>query len=823
MQLCFIAHPSRNTILHFCLHKKLVFEKMQLPTQNVSFFFYNPFAEKITAFKQFLLRAFQINILENPDKLSDAYYLLYNMPQAYFALFDETRTYTLDDGFLYDDDLTELLHPFEFRKSLGRISKSLFSHQATDSIIDSLIQCVGLKDIYAVSMDGNLPVLPSLQYNRIITSSEVFYKTLEKTSEDTLFVFSSIDNNTDLWNACLKMHRQCLDYSAFITASIGITTQYNLHKYLEEIAINLAHFDHVYLWGSKNNTIERDLLSLLDSYSKITVLTDEDIYYDDGKFYIKGISKKNNEVVVVCRLINGTGKLCAPFYCENGEIYSCDIISDSLSPHMVNRDHVDILTSILPTLRENGVKTLLIMPPSADKNITYNENIHKQEIRNGLMRLDLSTASEYNLKTKNLKRFINGYPTGFINEFKQIVKIHTDGYWHYADRCGDSINVLNDRRTIGHKRENRHNIFLFGPCLIASMFSPDGQTVASYLQSFLSDLNYDYNVINCGCEWRDVNANIRARDYCTDDIVIIMGDQLFSEFAERNDESLLSLKDAYSGDMWRYIWDSSMHVNASGNKRIAKVISDELVEKKYLLESQSPLQLVDFNLGISQSIKRKIWGKSEDFIEYKDAVLQQLGINLEERDSVGCIVMNCNPFTLGHLYLIEQASSQVDLLLVFVVQEDKSFFRFEDRMKMVKEGTKHIKNVAVFPSGSFMISSLTMPAYFLKSELQSEAIDETNDLRFFAEAIAPAFHISVRFVGTEPQDNLTFDYNYQMREVLEKYGIKVIEIDRLEYEDGYPVSASIVRKCMKDNDMETLKKLVPQSTYQYLVSNYAIG
>ena len=40
----------------------------------------------------------------------------------------------------------------------------------------------------------------------------------------------------------------------------------------------------------------------------------------------------------------------------------------------------------------------------------------------------------------------------------------------------------------------------------------------------------------------------------------------------------------------------------------------------------------------------------------------------------GAVVMNCNPLTLGHRYLIEQALKQCDYLMIFVVQEDKSFF-----------------------------------------------------------------------------------------------------------------------------------------------------
>lgn len=59
---------------------------------------------------------------------------------------------------------------------------------------------------------------------------------------------------------------------------------------------------------------------------------------------------------------------------------------------------------------------------------------------------------------------------------------------------------------------------------------------------------------------------------------------------------------------------------------------------------------------------------------------------VEGNAAVGSIVMNCNPFTLGHRYLIEYASKYVDYLYIFVVEEDKSFFPFSDRIDLIKKG-----------------------------------------------------------------------------------------------------------------------------------------
>ena len=81
----------------------------------------------------------------------------------------------------------------------------------------------------------------------------------------------------------------------------------------------------------------------------------------------------------------------------------------------------------------------------------------------------------------------------------------------------------------------------------------------------------------------------------------------------------------------------------------------------------------------------------------------------EPAGKVGAAVMNCNPFTLGHRYLIETAARECDRLYVFVLSEDKSRFSAADRLTLVKEGTKDLKNVTVLPTGPYLISSATFP------------------------------------------------------------------------------------------------------------------
>lgn len=182
----------------------------------------------------------------------------------------------------------------------------------------------------------------------------------------------------------------------------------------------------------------------------------------------------------------------------------------------------------------------------------------------------------------------------------------------------------------------------------------------------------------------------------------------------------------------------------------------------------------------------------------------------------GVVVMNCNPFTLGHRYLIEQAAKQVERLFVMVVREDCSLFAYAERKAMVEQGVAHLKNVTVIDGSEYAISQATFPTYFLKRLDDAADTQMLLDLDLFRRHIAPALGTTVRFVGTEPTDQLTRRYNQLMHEVL----ADVREIARLEKE-GNAVSASRVRKAMEQGDMSTIKQLVPPTTLPYIIAHLA--
>ncbi|WES69336.1 [citrate (pro-3S)-lyase] ligase [Superficieibacter sp. HKU1] len=187
-------------------------------------------------------------------------------------------------------------------------------------------------------------------------------------------------------------------------------------------------------------------------------------------------------------------------------------------------------------------------------------------------------------------------------------------------------------------------------------------------------------------------------------------------------------------------------------------------------------------------------------------------------ERIGAIVMNANPFTLGHRYLVEQAAQRCDWLHLFVVQEDASFFPFADRLRMVCAGVAHLPNVTVHEGSQYIISRATFPAYFLKESGKVQQAWSEIDALIFHDRIAPALGITHRFVGSEPFCDVTRQYNQTLHTLLSDR-IEVVELPRIKAA-GNPISASEVRRLLKTERFSRIQEIVPQSTFAHLEAHY---
>lgn len=196
--------------------------------------------------------------------------------------------------------------------------------------------------------------------------------------------------------------------------------------------------------------------------------------------------------------------------------------------------------------------------------------------------------------------------------------------------------------------------------------------------------------------------------------------------------------------------------------------------------------------------------------------LNSLEKQKESAPRVAALVMNANPFTLGHQYLVEKAASENDILHLFIVSEDASLVPFSVRKKLVMEGTAHLKNIRYHDSGPYIISNATFPSYFQKDEQAVIKSHAMLDLTVFTK-IASALGINRRYVGEEPTSLVTGIYNQIMSEKLPENGIECVIVPRKENK-GAVISASTVRQALKEENWPLLAELVPETTLNYFKS-----
>jgi len=262
------------------------------------------------------------------------------------------------------------------------------------------------------------------------------------------------------------------------------------------------------------------------------------------------------------------------------------------------------------------------------------------------------------------------------------------------------------------------------------------------------------------------------------------------------------------GDMGLFF--DILHVTPEGNRHLAAFIFEEYIQRITPLDSERVLRKE------AQALIREIRSEVADNAALNQWITAAKADTVSSKGRVGAMVVNCNPFTLGHRHLIETCVKQVDMLYIFLVEEDKSYFSFEDRSIMLLEGVAEWRDaVRVFPSGSFLISSTTFPEYFSK-DVMTYLPDLSTEIAIFASVIAPNLGITIRFFGEEPTCAITRAYHEQIKKLLPLCGMEWEEVPRLCDEES-AISASRVRALYQQGKLEELSPLVPLTTFKHLL------
>ena len=202
--------------------------------------------------------------------------------------------------------------------------------------------------------------------------------------------------------------------------------------------------------------------------------------------------------------------------------------------------------------------------------------------------------------------------------------------------------------------------------------------------------------------------------------------------------------------------------------------------------------------------------------------LNEVRASLPERQPdahIAAVVMHANPFTRGHRYLLDKASEENDLVLLFLLSEESGPIPYAVRKKLAEDGTADLSKVVLVPAGEYIISHATFPSYFLKSEEAVVRAHAELDAAVFGK-IAAALGISRRYVGEEPFSRVTAAYNEILKRALPEGGVECRVVPRLCIGDE-PVSASAVRQAIHDGELERVRDMLPKSTYRYFSSEEA--
>lgn len=384
-------------------------------------------------------------------------------------------------------------------------------------------------------------------------------------------------------------------------------------------------------------------------------------------------------------------------------------------------------------------------------------------------------------------------PLGFENNGGVLsLKDHRSRYYNV---------IGGERSTTDQPDKYTRTIYFYGPCYIRGHYVEDKNTIESILQRYICNNGFAVRVVNCASIGMESNnlflPRLAATPLKKGDIIVVGELPEDIEGVDYLDLSLV-LEENNVGAEW--LVDRVRHCNHKVNEGYAVAIYDML--KPTLMEE------VDR--------QDKLLEKDEDFIKllYLDKYFADFMPSKYQK--IGAVVMNCNPFTYGHRYLVEQALRAVDFLILFVVEENRSVFSFAERYAMVCAGVEDLENIMVVPSGPFFASQMTIPEYFNNKQMTEDAEEhDEQDATIFAEKIALPLGIRYRFFGEEPFDIVTNQYNLSMKKILPLYGIEAVVIPRKTVE-GEVVSASTVRKCLGGEDVEMLNRLLPRTTRRIL-------
>ena len=496
----------------------------------------------------------------------------------------------------------------------------------------------------------------------------------------------------------------------------------------------------------------------------------------------KSVKKDNNPLKNAKRILDSAGTIQYVYVEDSIDEEKAMFYTDDM---LFRKEFADSLIRQRDLLRKEGIQAYLLRIPQLD---------------------DLEEAARHPVcKISPHDKIL--WAEGCKEKMLQILSCFTDLEYDDIKERMLSLKPEELKNVFGEGGGGK-TIYLVGPCIVGGYTAlPNGDIVANVYQKLIG-LGMDYTIVRVtvSLNGRSSFNAVLEKDIKNNDIVLFITDTLDRKEA---DIDLEDIYNDYRGEKWLYT-DMPIHITDTA----VDLIVDGIIEK--VIKPTANI----FDSGYDENILHKgqrqlVYCENIMIKQYLDGLKQYSG---KSYGTAGACIMTCNPFTKGHYHLIEYASRQVDRLYVFVVEEDGFWVSFEDRIEMVRRGTAGLNNVIVLPSGN-MISRATFVSYFEKEIGQDAVIDAEKDIMIFRDYVAPALGISKRFVGEEPSDNITRQYNQVLKKELADV-IEVVEIPRKATErENEVISASRVRHYLEIGDWGKIEEMVPRSTSEYLYQN----
>lgn len=583
--------------------------------------------------------------------------------------------------------------------------------------------------------------------------------------------------NKERWNYLYNENNKIIEYLHFnkINKIIVIgKLKTNFKKYVQEFS------------NIRCELYSGNIFKLINSVDEKTTIIDTDNLYSELIEYIINFQFNTSNKMINYTSINEL--------CDNAELFHFS--------KFIKLNKIKVYFFLCQTPEQlNNLNFFEKLRISFDKHYRYYlENMNKSEEINSIVKKVLGDL----------------YTTEFINSRNSMSgTILKNGVCYLAPSNNQFCKVLKGLRyTTDHNYETNYKINMFGPCLFFGPLQDDERTIPSYIQRSINDNNKDYWVYNYGQRAISMYENIRTCNTIelreNDVLIFAISPEEKRKLVKYGIDNTYSIADMLNQEpnFHDYFMGEPIHCNHIANEKIAQYIYNIIKPELVSIDDN-----IKHNEIVNEGKKISIFSNNADLKKYINDLKKTYKNN---NGVIGAVMMNCNPFTKGHYNLIKFASSKVDKLYVFVVQEDKSYFSFKDRIEMVRLGCHEFSNVFVVGSGKVFGSYITFPAYFHRDNNPNIEIDVSMDIELFTEYIAPALNIKKRFVGEEPIDNVTRNYNSQIKKELPKFGIEFIEIPRFQDDDGQIISAKYVRKALEEDEWEKVKNLVPDSILQVL-------